>query len=508
MIRIRPRHVRTRLTSWYILVLAATLLLYGTGTAALVLYQLRAELDHLASDDLESVEGLLSFGSDGKLSLRSNYHDHPYPTSAQDRLLEVWSEDGTLLYRNELLGDRALGGPPNSDEGIGGYSVRSIQLSDGTRVRIISKRHSIEGRPTLIRVGFSEEILWRRFWQIALGMIAGLPFALGLAGIGGYFLARHALSPIDRMARRAHEINADRLNARLDIENPHDELGSLAKAFNETFSRLEGSFEQLRRFTADASHELRTPLTAIRSVGEVGLQKKRTSEHYQEVIASMLEEAGRLSHLVESLLTISRAESGQIHLERATVLVLPFLRDAVSFLEVLADEKGQILSIDGDESVQAQADSAILRQCLINLLDNAIKNSPCGGAITLRVSSSGDRAVAIEVSDTGPGIPPQHRDKVFDRFYRVDEGRSREAGGAGLGLAIAKWGAEAHGGSLELECPEAGGCIFRVLLPSVLSTGFQSRPEAVATAEGQLDMQSASGFSRSVLGVKESAGSF
>jgi heavy metal sensor kinase len=497
MIRIRPQHVRTRLTSWYVVVLAATLLLYGTGTAALVLYQLRAELDRLASDDLESVEGLLSFGSDGKLSLRSNYHDHPYPASAQDRLLEVRGEDGTLLYRSELLGDSALGGAPEPDEGAGGgYSARSIRLADGTRVRVIGKRHNIEGRPTLIRVGFSEEILWRRFWQIALGMIAGLPFALGLAGIGGYFLARHVLNPIDRMARRVHEINVDRLNARLEIENPLDELGALAKAFNETLSRLECSFEQLRRFTADASHELRTPLTAIRSVGEVGLQKKRTTEQYREVIASMLDEAGRLSHLVDSLMTISRAESGQIHLERKTAFLLPFVRDSVSFFEVLAEEKGQVLSIDGDESVQVQADSAILRQVLINLLDNAIKNSPCNGAIAVRVSSSGDRAVAIEVSDSGPGIPPHHREKVFDRFYRVDEGRSREAGGAGLGLAIAKWGAEAHGGRLELECPEAGGCIFRVLLPSVASTGFQSRHEGRATTKQQLDMQSASRATR------------
>jgi len=157
-------------------------------------------------------------------------------------------------------------------------------------------------------------------------LIIGLPLALGMAGLGGYFLARHALSPIERMARRAHEINAESLSARWDVENPHDELGRLASAFNETLARLERSFEQLRRFTSDASHELRTPLTAIRSVGEVGLRQQGSAEHYREVIGSMLEEAGRLTRLVESLLAIARADAGQIKLVKTGILALPFVR--------------------------------------------------------------------------------------------------------------------------------------------------------------------------------------
>jgi heavy metal sensor kinase len=263
------------------------------------------------------------------------------------------------------------------------------------------------------------------------------------------------------MAQRAHEINAEHLSARLDVENPQDELGHLATAFNETLARLESSFEQLRRFTSDASHELRTPLTAIRSVGEVGLRKQGNAEHYREVIASMLEESGRLTRLVESLLAISRADSGQIQLARTGIVVLPFVREVGSMLEVLAEEKKQRVSIQGDETARVQADRAILRQILINLFDNAIKYSPVGGRIAVRVLPT-----AIEVHDSCPGIPVEHRSRVFDRFYRVDESRSRDAGGAGLGLAIAKWGAEAHGGVLELDCPSDGGCIFRLSLPA------------------------------------------
>lgn len=458
------QHVRTRLTLWYVAVLAAVLLIYGGSTCAIVLLQLRTQMDRLAVEDLETVEGFLSFGSDGKLHLRNDYHDHPYSPEMQERFLEVRASDGTLLYRNERLGERFLGGAPGPGEGLDSYSPRSVRLADGTPVRLISKRHMIEGHPTLIRLGFSEESMWERFWQLVLGLIIGLPIALGLAGFAGYFLARRALSPVERMARRAREINAERLGARIDVENPHDELGLLAQTFNETLARLERSFEQLKRFTSDASHELRTPLTAIRSVGEVGLQQDGNSDHYREVIGSMLEEAGRLGRLVESLLTISRADSGQIRLEQATIALLPLIQEASFLLAELAEEKGQTLSLEGDGSVHVKADNVILLQVVINLLDNAIKYSPRNGRITVRVLRSDADYACVQIEDCGPGIAPEHRDKIFDRFYRIDEGRSREAGGAGLGLAIAKWGAEAHGGRLELDSM-ATGCIFRLLLP-------------------------------------------
>ncbi len=463
--RLQPQNVRTRLTAWYVAILAAALLIYGAGASAVLLFELRTQLDHLAIEDLETVEGSLSFGADGRVLLRNNYHDHPYPSTIEERLMEVWSPNGTLLYRNEVLGNRALGSGPQAGEGVDSYSERSIRLSDGTPVRLVSKRHTLEGRPTIIRVGFSERPMWERFWQLALGLITGLPLALGLAALGGYFLAKHALSPIERMARRAHEINAEDLSARLDIENPNDELGHLAGAFNETLARLERSFEQLRRFTSDASHELRTPLTAIRSVGEVGLRTRGSAEHYRDVIESMLEESGRLTRLVESLLTISRADSGQIQLARTGITLLPFVREVGALLEVLVEEKGQDLLIEGDETAQVYADPAILRHVVINLLHNAIKFSPPNGQVSVRVLSDGAQTVRVEVEDSGPGIPTEHRDRVFDRFYRVDEGRSRDVGGAGLGLAIAKWGAEAHGGSLELTSLPLGGCVFRLSLP-------------------------------------------
>jgi heavy metal sensor kinase len=493
-VRFRPQNVRTRLTLWHVAVLAVVLLIYSAATSAVFFFHLRNQLDRLAVEDLETVEGFLTFDSSCRLFLRSDYHDHPYSAEQQERLMEVWSPEGTLLYRNEVLGECALGGPPEPGEGAGegvsSYSERSVRLADGVRARVISKRHVVENRPTIIRLGFSEASLWQSFQESVLGLAAGLPLALGLAGLAGYFLAR-----------RAHEINAERLDARLDVENPGDELGRLAAAFNETLARLEEAFDRLRRFTSDAAHELRTPLTAIRSVGEVGLQRdgaqrngaqrngspEASAEHYREVIGSMLEESGRLSHLVDSLLTLARADAGQIRLRKdaiaAAITVVPLVREVAALLEPVAEEKDLRLEVKGAVPAQVRGDRAILRQVLVNLLDNAIKHSPPGTRVWVRVRGDGERNVAIEVEDSGPGIPAAHRDRIFDRFYRVDEGRSREDGGDGLGLSIANWGAEAHGGRLELDCPDGGGCIFRLRLPAAIGSA-ETEPEAALRTIG------------------------
>jgi heavy metal sensor kinase len=470
----RPQSVRTRLTLWYVAVMAGVLLIYIGSASAQLFFHLRSQLDGLAIEDLETVEGLLSFAPGGKLLLRSDYHDHPETAQMQERLMEVRANDGSLLYQSESLHNRALGGALAPGEGLSSYSQRSIRLSDGRRVRLASKRHSIDGHQTLIRLAFDEAPLWENLWQAVIGLMAGLPIALGFAGFAGYFLARRALSPVERMARRAHEINGDDLRARLAVENPNDELGLLARAFNETLGRLERSFEQLRRFTSDAAHELRTPLMAIRSVGEAGLREQASGDEYREVIGSMLEDSARLSRLVDSLLTIARADAGQIRLEKVDVPILPFVREAVLIMEVLAEEKGQAVSVDGSSSAHVQADPLILRQVIINLLDNAIKHTPQGGSIIVRVFGAEGSKVVVEVKDGGPGIAPEHRDRVFDRFYRVDDGRAGEDGGVGLGLAIAKWGAEAHGGRLDLDCPASGGSTFRLVLPA----GAETRAEA------------------------------
>ncbi len=465
MIRFRPRHVRARLTLWYVGVFGVVLAVYVAGASAFLFLNLRRGLDHDLAEDVETVEDLLSFGPDGHL--RVSISSDPDAQAVENRYVEIRSLTGDLLYRNSRLRGAALGGVPEPGEGRGGYSQRSARLPNGERIRVASRVHYVGSRPVLIRLARSEDPLWHEFGQLLAVLLFGLPAALGIAGVLGYGLARRTLVPLDSMARRAEQITAERLSERLPVENPDDELGHLARVFNSTLARLEQSFEQLRRFTSDASHELRTPLTAIRSVGEVGLQKGGSSEYYRDIIGSMLEETNRLTRLVDSLLTISRADAGTIRLTPSNIPILELARESANLLEVLAEEKTQTLSVEGDEGVVVYGDRLILRQAFVNLIDNAVKYSPVGGSIAVRIARNDKRDAIVEVSDSGPGIDAEHRDRIFERFYRVDKARSREHGGAGLGLSIVKWAVEAHQGEIELVTERGRGATFRIRLPLV-----------------------------------------
>jgi signal transduction histidine kinase len=260
------------------------------------------------------------------------------------------------------------------------------------------------------------------------------------------------------------------LSDRLPVSNPDNEMGRLASVFNQTLGRLEASFGQMRQFTADVSHELRTPLTAIRSVGEVGLRGHRDETAYRGIIGSMLEEVDRLASLVDRLLTLSRAQTRQ---SREAVDLSSLADDVVSHLGVLAEEKRQTLTIDRPATPVVAADRLVLRQALINLVDNAIKFTPAAGRIRIRISETPTDAL-VDVIDSGPGISSDARDRIFDRFYRENES---DAGGTGLGLSLAKGAVEALGGHLTLEHTGAAGTAFRISLPRGMSVGrFADRP--------------------------------
>ena len=284
--KFRPRHVRTRLTLWYGCVLAIGLLLSCGLTASFLLLQLRSQLDHYAIQDIETVEGLSISTHAGHLLLREDYHNHPDSKLLLERLLEVRSPNNVAIYRNARLGERSLGGKPFAGEGEDRFSPRSERLADGTRVHIVSRRYTLDGRSLLIRLAYSEEPLWERLKEFSVAAALAMPIVLVLAGLTGYALARRALAPLEEMACRAEQITSDRLHERLPAREVDDELGHLARVFNKLLARLEQSFEQLRRFTADASHELRTPLTSIRSVGEVALQKDGSAKNIETPLAA------------------------------------------------------------------------------------------------------------------------------------------------------------------------------------------------------------------------------
>jgi heavy metal sensor kinase len=453
--RWRRLSIRFRLTVWYAAALFAALAASAMLTVGFLTHSLWQQLDARLHDAAENQEAVLepywTARGPGDTSGLESDDDDPW--------VEVWSRDGTRLYRSARAERQPLAavGAPDAPR------FRSI-VDGGRHLRVRDESGRIAGQRVYLRTTASEDDLRGAITELLLLLAAVLPLAVGAAAFGGYRLARRALAPVDRMADRARAITADRLGERLPVENPDDEIGRLAIVVNGTLARLEASFEQMRRFTADASHELRTPLTALRTVGEVSLREPQDPDGYRETIGSMLEEVDRLTRLVETMLLLSRAEAGHIPVARERVDVAAIAAEVAAQLEVLAEDKGQRLTLCADGAAWALADALVLRLALVNLVDNAIRHNPPGCAIDVRVASVGDGAV-VEIADRGRGIAAAHHARLFDRFYRVDTGRSRAEGGAGLGLAIARWAVEAQHGTIEVSSEEGRGSTFRVTVP-------------------------------------------
>jgi heavy metal sensor kinase len=452
-----PSTLRGKLAVWLIVVLAAALALYS-GVAYVSLRQvLWHELDERLHNDIETLEGLLQpFWT--PQGVRAS-HDRPVLDEDDYRWMQVWSPDGRLLFASHVAAAMpvaALANPP-SDGAI------SLHIENGAGVRVKEESGRIAGHPVIVRVLASEarveQELVEFFWLIGLAA----PLVVGVAVLGGYHLVRRTLRPVDRLVAAANQITAERLNVRLPIANLGDEVGQIAQAFNATLEKLEESFEQMRRFTANASHELRTPLTALRSTGQAALAANRGDQHYREALADMIEDAEQLSRLLDVMLLLAQADAGAVPLERRSVDVDLLVTDVAKECEVLAQEKGQCLLLDCSAG-SAAVDPTVLRIAIANLLHNAIRYGPPSSPVGVR--AFGDPAsLTIEVQDRGPGIAPEHHEHLFERFYRVDPGRSGALGGAGLGLAMTRWSVEAHGGTVDVASADGLGSTFRIVLP-------------------------------------------
>jgi len=463
----RSKSLRTRLMLWHVSMLGIVLAVYVGGVSILAFWQMDGVLKRLAAEDLETVKGLLYFSPDGQLHLRENYHHRTEWKQFEQRLVEVITPTGEVLYQNDLLQNRRIGGAPFPGEGEVGYSERNDKLTDGTSVTVVSKKYNLDDHETLIRLAYGHELIWSRLKETLVILFLAAPFALAVAAFAAFKVASKALEPIEKMAIRIEQINSERLDERLPIENPEDELGHLARVCNNMLARIERAFDQLRRFTADASHELRTPLAAMRSIGEVALGSNVPPEEFKDIVGSMLEEVNRLTAMVEGLLTLSRADAGQFLMQPSTFSLRELMQEVAELLEVLVEEKGIQFEIVGEEGLCVRADRVYLRQALVNLLHNAVKFTPFGGTIRARLERKDGSKILLSIIDSGPGISAQHVEKVFQRFYRVEESRGGENKGAGLGLSITKWAVEANGGEVGLTIPPDGGSTFWIRLPAI-----------------------------------------
>lgn len=446
--------VRWRLTLWYAITLTLICLTLSTCVYLFVRTSSMLLLRTQADRDVAYVKALMDEAGDqwpGDASVaRGPGGVRLFGTASAQR-----GERVTAAWR-EVFPAGLLGGSGQSD--------RIVQGSNGRHYFLHEAKTGTPGGPYTVAVAQDVEQTYAIGRKLTLLIWIGFPAALLASLAGGYWLAGHAIAPVAQMARRARDIGAENLSERLPVYDRDDEFGQLAVAFNDTLSRLEGAFERMRRFTADASHELRTPLTVIRSVGENALQHPGDGVRHADAIGSMLEEVDRLVQLLDGLLLLTRAQDGALPLERTVTDVSALVAHSIDSLAVLAEEKRQVLVCANAPGVLATVDEATLKQAVYNLLANAIRYTPAGGAIEARVASRAGEVV-VEVADTGPGIAPEHQAHVFERFYRVEPDRSRATGGTGLGLAIAQWAVQANGGVIELESAPKHGSTFRIRLP-------------------------------------------
>jgi two-component system OmpR family sensor kinase len=294
-----------------------------------------------------------------------------------------------------------------------------------------------------------------------------MPVALVLAAIGGWFLARRSLAPVVAMADRARRIGVENLSERLPVANPRDELGHLAETFNELLGRLEASLVQQRRFMADASHELRTPVTTTRTAAAVALQQQHRDEaDYRDTLKIVEEQAARLSRVVDDLFTLARADSGSYPVRSTPMYLDEVVDEVVRAARVVATTRNVAVESTVVPSAAFTGDEELIRRMIVNLVDNAVRHTPAGSSVRVELDET-NGGFAIAVKDQGAGVPAEIRSQIFERFFRGDMSRRLVSqDGAGLGLALARWIARAHGGDVVLARSSPSGSTFVISLPS------------------------------------------
>ncbi len=472
--------VRTRLTFWYVGVLTLVLVAFSFGVYALLAGNLERRTDaglHAALDSMKHLLGYERAEGDSELeAARNTVAELRYPHMA----LAVYTADGQLLAETLAEGDLHATlplAPSDVHETLRLLTRPDARTTKEDRLRVAVQRVRAlpTDAPNLIVALQSLETMNEELTSLRQVFLVAVPLALALAGLGGWFLARKALTPVVSMSEQARRISASNLEERLPVANPRDELGRLAGTFNELLARLNVSFDQQRQFMADASHELRTPLSVMHTTAEVTLQRAHRAEsEYRDALVLMDAQTQRLARIVTDMFTLARADAGHRPIEPTDFYLDELLAETVRAAQVLGERSGVKVSVEPCAETIFHGDEGLLRQMLLNLLDNSIKHTPSGGQVSITLAQR-DGVIEFVVADSGSGIPLEAQPHIFERFYRVDEARSRsvqngatvngKSSGAGLGLSIARWVAEAHGGSISLVQSDPAGTTFSVELP-------------------------------------------
>ena len=454
--------IRARLTAWYALLLAIALLAADAVTYVVARKQIQRSADaallsttrNLISalrDEVEEGHGVLRLHAANELL--AEFRD-------DDRGVVLLNADGSEFAAQQIgvarTLDRALLRRLTASHHFGLTTV-----GDGAVRLVLAPAQSF-----VVAVGQSRAPQKETLADLRTAMLATAPVALLIASLGGYFLARKSLAPVVRMSEKARAISATNLSERIEVANPRDELGELAATLNDLLSRLDRAFSDQRRFMADASHELRTPVAILQGELDVTLSREdRNAAEYRESLEVMHRTVRRLTRIVRDLFLLAHSDAGDIPLKRESLYAGDLVSQTARAYKNLAAERGAAIVAECEDDLVVDGDEDLLLRMIGNLVENAIRHTRPGTEMRVRCRADGERA-RIEVHDRGDGVPPECRDRIFERFFRADPARTASSGsGAGLGLPIARWIAEVHGGALWLESSGADGSVFVAALP-------------------------------------------
>lgn len=448
------------MTAWYVGLLA--LIVAGVGT--FVTLRLRTDLTRGTDRELRAASAQIAAGyrAEGVLEFRDKALT---VLSGERAAAQVLTPSGAVVasFGDPVARTPMVRGSPLAATAAGGAPLTSIMLGTGSPFRVIARRAERAGQQRVVVAGASLAPVDRSVHGVLVLLFIALPAALLATAAGGWWLARRALRPVDDMTTTAELIGVGRLRERISVPAARDELGHLATTLNMMLDRIERGVQAQQRLVADTSHELRTPLAAMRSEIDVSVRADHLPAAARDVLVSLREEVDRMSATVEDLLTLAAADEGRLVPPDANVDLRREADAVVGALRPVAERRRATVAVLGGP-VEVTGDPQRLRQALRNLIDNAIKFGPEGGAVTVHVWSSPDRA-GITVDDDGPGVPEPVRDQVFDRFFRVDGSRTRSTGGSGLGLAIVREIAQAHGGNVAVRPRTPSGSTFEFSVP-------------------------------------------
>jgi heavy metal sensor kinase len=461
------RSLRFRITVWYASLLAGTLILFGASVYLGLERYLDWTLQRTLAVECSTIATqLLSQFPAKDTAWLGREINEDYAPEVNGLFIRVSRQGTGVVYLSGAPKDGTFDPshiPFPSEKEMDGS--RKLQFDSGNRLLINSMTLAMpDGNRFIVESGAPYHQIEVALHGLLLTFAIYMPFVVSLAVAGGYWLMRRSLQPVDEITKRAEGITSTNLSERLPVIRTGDELERLSMSLNRMIERLDNAFQHINRFSADASHELRTPLTILQLELEGIAQNHRRDASLGEQIGSALDETHRMSRIVESLLTISRLDAGEVKMDKSHLDLGELAASTAGEMKLLAEEKSIGVHIQAGLGVEVAGDRVRLQQVVVNLIDNSIKYTPAGGTIEVRVGREGNNAV-LEVSDDGLGIPAHDLPHVFERFYRADKARSRASGGAGLGLSIVKAICAAHNGDIHVSSQEGKGSTFRVELP-------------------------------------------